>query len=86
VGNPELDQISGRFSVNRGKVGFLCCREFENRNLFVQRCRDTFVDDRGLVLPLDDATVLRYLALISQGSRNELEEQWSNLIAEVWLN
>jgi hypothetical protein len=86
VGNPELDQISGRFSVNRGKVGFLCCREFENRGLFVQRCRDTFVDDRGLVLPLDDATVLRYLALIARGNRQELDAEWSNLITEVWLN
>jgi hypothetical protein len=86
VGNPELDQISGRFSVNRGKVGFLCCREFQNRNLFVQRCRDTLTDDRGLVLPLDDSTVLRYLVLIAQGNRNELETEWSKLVAEVWLN
>lgn len=68
VGNPELDQIAGRFSVNRGKVGFLCCRAFADRDLFIQRCRDTFRDDRGLVLPLDDATVLRYLDLIAEGS------------------
>ena len=51
VGNPELDQLAGRFSVNRGKVGFLCCREFEDRARFIRRCRDTLVDDRGLVLP-----------------------------------
>jgi hypothetical protein len=72
VGNPELDQLAGRFSVNRGKVGFLCCREFENRDLFIQRCRDTFRDDRGLVLPLDDATVLRYLGAIAGGSANTI--------------
>lgn len=86
VGNPELDQLAGRFSVNRGKVGFLCCREFENRDLFIQRCRDTFTDDRGLVLPLDDATVLRYLDLIAAGNRNDIEHQWTVLINEVWLN
>jgi hypothetical protein len=40
VGNPELDQLAGRFSVNRGKVGFLCCREFQDRDLFIRRCRD----------------------------------------------
>jgi hypothetical protein len=86
VGNPELDQLSGRFSVNRGKLGFLCCRQFQDRNLFIQRCRDTFQDDRGLVLPLDDQTILRYLALVEQGNRHMLEREWSNLVNEVWLN
>jgi hypothetical protein len=86
VGNPELDQLAGRFAVNRGQVGFLCCRSFENRQLFIQRCRDTFQDGRGMVLPLDDATVLRYLELIEGGNRNLLEHEWSNLVAEVALN
>ena len=86
VGNPELDQLAGRFAVNRGKVGFLCCREFENRALFIQRCRDTLRDDRGVVLPLDDVTVLRYLDLVAQGRRGGLEREWSELVNEVWLN
>jgi hypothetical protein len=86
VGNPELDQLAGRFAVNRGKVGFLCCRDFENRDLFIERCRDTFRDDRGVVLPLDDETVLRYLDLIATGNRNQLEQLWTDLINEVWLN
>ncbi|MGC2488675.1 MAG: hypothetical protein WA412_08370, partial [Candidatus Sulfotelmatobacter sp.] len=72
IANPELDQLAGRFSVNRGKVGFLCCREFENRALFIERCRDTLRDDRGLVLPLDDMTVLRCLERIAQRRRDEL--------------
>ena len=72
--------------MNRGKVGFLCCREFENRDLFIQRCRDTFGDDRGLVLPLDDPTVLHYLDRIAHGNRNELEREWAHLVNEVCLN
>lgn len=86
VGNPELDQLAGRFSVNRGKLGFLCCRQFNDRNLFIRRCRDTFRDDRGLVLPLDDETVIRYLDAIARGERNTLERNWSELVNEVWLN
>lgn len=54
VGNPELDQISGRFSPSRGRVGILACRSFENKELFIQRCIDTAYDDRGFVIPLDD--------------------------------
>ncbi len=85
VANPEIDQLSGRFGVNRGKVGFLCCRHFENRALFVQRCRDTLRDDRGLILPLDDVTVLRLLETIQQGRRQDLETELSLLVDEVWI-
>lgn len=86
VGNPELDQIAGRFGVNRGMVGFLCCRTFDNRKRFIDRCRDTFRDGRGLVLPLDDTVVIRCLELVQAGARAALDEQWSNLVAEITLN
>ncbi len=84
VANPEIDQLAGRFSVNRGKLGFLCCRRFENRALFVQRCRDTFNDERGLILPLDDATVLRMLDLIRNRRREDLDGLLSELVTEIW--
>lgn len=54
IGNPELDQLGGRFSKSRGQVGILLCRRFENRPLVVQRCRDTAMDSRGFILPLED--------------------------------
>jgi hypothetical protein len=54
VGNPELDQISGRFSPSRGQVGILVCRSFKNKRLFLERCRDTARDLRGFVIALDD--------------------------------
>jgi hypothetical protein len=86
VANPELDQISSRFSTNRGKLGFLCCRNFQDRGLFVQRCQDTFKDDRGLVVPLDDATIILLLDLIANEKRKEIDLKISDLINEIWIN
>jgi hypothetical protein len=54
VGNPELDQISGRFSPSRGQVGLLVCRDFQDKSRFLQRCRDTARDGRGFVIAVDD--------------------------------
>jgi hypothetical protein len=86
VANPELDQLAGRFSVNRGKFGFLSCREFENRKLFIERCRDTFKDDRGLTVPLDDETVLQLLYLVRSGRRSDIDAEITKLVNEVWVS
>lgn len=55
VANPELDQLSGRFSPRRGQVGMLVCRDLDNKNLFLTRCRDTASDGRGFIVPIDDS-------------------------------
>jgi hypothetical protein len=85
VGNPELDQLTSRFSDLRGKVGFLCCRRFENRPLFIKRCRDTFKDGRGLAVPLDDETLLLWLDLIATGNRFKLDQEITQVADEIWL-
>lgn len=54
VKNPELDQLSSRFSPLRGKFGILTSRRFQDKDLFLRRCRDTAQDRRGFVVPLDD--------------------------------
>ncbi|MEU5507924.1 hypothetical protein [Streptomyces fungicidicus] len=54
VGNPELDQLSSRFSPLRGRFGILACRSFEDKDRFLKRCRDTALDYRGFVIALDD--------------------------------
>ncbi|GAA2418906.1 hypothetical protein GCM10010404_91860 [Nonomuraea africana] len=70
--NPELDQISSRFSPLRGQVGILACRRFKNKDLFKKRCRDTALDYRGFVLALDDDD-LRELVEEAEASIHPLE-------------
>ena len=52
--NPEIDQLSGRFSQNRGQFGVLVCRSLSDKTLLERRCRDTATDHRGFMLILDD--------------------------------
>lgn len=54
IANPELDQISGRFSPNRGQVGIISSRSVDNMAKLIDRCSDTYKDSRGLILPLVD--------------------------------
>lgn len=63
VANPELDQLAGRFSLQRGKFGFLVCRQFDDKDRFLERCRDTARDDRGFIVPLDDEDLRELVAL-----------------------
>lgn len=58
VGNPEIDQLSSRFSPSRGQVGILVCRSIEDKELLVARCADTARDSRGYMLALDDGDLI----------------------------
>ena len=52
--NPELDQLSSRFSPRRGQVGLLACRTITDKDRMAARCRDTANDGRGYVVAFDD--------------------------------
>jgi hypothetical protein len=54
LGNPELDQMIGRFSDLRGRLGLIVCRSFENKALFLSRCKDASSDRNGFIIALDD--------------------------------
>lgn len=86
VNNPELDQLAGRFSQHRGRFGMLFCRHFDDRPRFIERCRDTFKDNRGLIVPIDDKTVLTMLALIQRGERDKVDDVIDDLVNEVWMS
>lgn len=76
VANPELDQLAGRFSPSRGKVGLLVCRTFDNKTRFLERCIDTAKDDRGYILPLDDEDLKR---MVEARKADAFYQDWSLL-------
>ena len=61
ISNPELDQIAGRFSARRGKFGIICCRNLQNKELFIERERDTVKDGRGYIIHLTDDEIIELL-------------------------
>ena len=61
VANPELDQMVGRFSPNRGKFGIITCRDINNEPLFLKRCSDSFTSQHGLIIPLTDNDIISIL-------------------------
>lgn len=82
-GNPELDQLSGRFGRDQGWVGILVAPSFNNRSLFIARCRDTARAGRGFILPLVDKDIERMLDLISEGRREEVDRFIDGIFDEV---
>lgn len=83
IKNPELDQISGRFSHQRGWFGIILSRHFDNKQLFVQRCRDTASDGRGIILCMDDEDIITLLNFIKQRKRTEIDKYMVSLYQKV---
>lgn len=83
ISNPELDQLSSRFSKNRGNVGILICRKIKDKKLFRQRCLDTANDGRGFILAIDDDDLEEICKeYMSGGNQNfkSLRRLWNSLI------
>lgn len=71
IANPELDQLTGRFSHVRGFLGILCCRSFDDKARFVERCKDAVVHRGHYVIVLDDDDITIMLRNIEQAGRED---------------
>jgi len=84
VGNPEVDQLSSRFSPSRGQVGILVVRSVADKELLLRRCKDTANDRRGYILVLDDIDLKLLIAqrqsIIYGFGDNLLYKQFKRLV------
>lgn len=83
VKNPEIDQLSGRFSPTRGKFGIMLARKFDDKDLFIKRCQDTLNDDRGLVIPIVDEDIIKMLTLIENNEKDRIQQYLYNIYSEI---
>lgn len=83
IANPELDQMSGRFSPHRGRFGLLLCRSIDNRVRFIKRCRDTALDDRGYIIVLEDLDLHELLNLVARHNRRGIDEYMRRRYGEI---
>jgi hypothetical protein len=68
IGNPEFDQLAGRFGRSKGEFGFLICRNIEDKARAFARARDLRADGRGYILPLDDDDLRQLVEAAKLGS------------------
>ncbi len=83
IDNNALDQLTGRFSVNRGKLGFLLFRETSNFSDLLSRCKDAVHDSRGVVIPLGDTQLIDLLNLISLYKRQDIDEYINDIFLKI---
>jgi hypothetical protein len=68
VGNPEVDQLIGRFAPWSSRVGILALRGSKKKERLLDRCRDAYRAGQGLVLPLDDEDLEELVEKAGDGS------------------
>ena len=83
IANPELDQLTGRFSHIRGFLGLLCCRSFDNKERFIERCKDAAVHRNHFVIVLDDDDLGIMLRNVAQGQRQQNDLFLRRRLAEL---
>lgn len=61
MGNPEIDQLQGRFSEKRGLFGVLLCRSINDKQRMIARCKDVMNDRKGYIIVLEDDDIIALL-------------------------
>lgn len=77
VKNPELDQLSSRFSFQRGQFGILVFRTVNDKATLIKRCQDTYKDGRGLIVPIMDDD---FISILEAKAKNPIDRPEEELL------
>lgn len=83
IGNPEIDQLQGRFNKRRGMFGLLLCREIENKAKMIQRCKDIMNDEKGFIIVLEDKDINDLLDLRAQKDDKSIDNFFARKLDEL---
>lgn len=86
IGNPEVDQLAGRFSVNRGKFGMLLFRSINDEKLLMNRCKDICADKSEIIIPLMDRDLNKALDSIIGDTEENIEKIIADKFFEIIKN
>jgi hypothetical protein len=59
------------------------CRTLENLARAIAGCRDTVIDDRGYMLPLEDADLIQMLEYVRDRSRHLIDGYLERIFEEI---
>ena len=85
VGNPEIDQLTSRFSEKSGMFGVLACRTNANQALVQKRCRDIVLKNRGYMLVIDDTDMIAMLRYRAESNESAIDDHMDNLFRRLVL-
>lgn len=83
IKNPELDQLLARFDPNRGRFGLLLFRRADDLEQVKKRCKDAVKQTLGVVLPIDDAFIIRCLEHVERKERRKIDSELDALYQEI---
>jgi len=83
IGNPEVDQLLGRFSPTRGKFGILLCRSIDNKVLLIKRCKDVKNDHNGYIIVFDDDDIKALLKFRDNNDENMIDNYMQKKLDEL---
>ncbi len=71
--NKEYDQLTGRFSRDRGNFGILLCRSIDDEKAMLSRCKSSLIDGRGYVLVLTDSDLVALADALICGDQDAID-------------